>query len=184
MIEFLRKINRYFVYAAAGISLVFSFLYEIIRITGATAYSSGISFAALLVLVLLFSAIIASFVVKFLVYVFYRIDGAIFLRRCGLLFPFPIGVTDFEVTVFAYLIPYFLLCGLLSIPVFFFPGLSFVFGAIRTVLFWGDLALIIKHFLKYYSSDYDKRTLAFSLIIIPICLVAVSAGLAFMEVIR
>ena len=184
MIAFLKKINRYFVYGAAGVALTFSFLYEILRITAATAYSSGISFGALLTLVLIFSVVIGSFLTKILVFIFYRIDSAIFLRRCGLLFPFPIGFTDFECTAFAYLIPYFLLGGLLSIPVLFFPGLSFLFGAIRTVLFWGDIALIIKHFLKYYSSDYDKRTLAFSLIIIPICLAAFSAGAALFEVIR
>lgn len=184
MIGALKKINRPILYFLVGVAATFMMLGELLMITGSSAYSTGTSFAVLLVFVVIFSVLLFALLIKVMVHVAFRINGAIFTKKSGMLYPFPIGFTDFEGTSLAFLFPVFFLCGVLLLPVIFFPTLSRVFGAIRTVAVWGSLALIVRHFVKNYSHDYDRKSLAFSLSVVPIVLLFLSLALLIVEVVR
>lgn len=184
MIEFLKRRNRYLVYLAAGIALSFALLGDLLLITATAAYTSGTSYTTLLIAVLVFSALLLGLLTKFLVYIAYRISNAIFVRKSGMLYPFPIGFHEFEATVYAFLIPGLFFCGLVYFPVIFLPSMSRILSAIRTLVLWTALALIVRFCLKRYAHDYDKKSLAYSLILIPLILLGISLALTLVEVIR
>ena len=184
MITLIKRLNKYLLYALVGVAGVFAMLCDLLSLTAATAYSSGTSYTVLLTFVMIFSVVLFALVPKFVIYIAYRIEGAIFLRKSGMLYPFPIPYEDFELTSLAFLLPGFLLCGVVMLPSLFFPTFARVLGAIRTVLIWGMLALIVRRFLKGFAHDYDKNTLAYSLTLIPMIIIGVSLALTLVEVLR
>ena len=184
MITFLRKINRYLLYAIIGALITFAVLSDLLMITNTAAYTSGVSFTGLLIPVLIFSVLLLGLLFKLIVYISFRIDNAIFLRKSGLLYPFPIAFGDYEIIACAFLIPGILICGLIHLPVLFLPSLSRVLGAVRTLTLWGTMTLLIAFFLKHFSHDYDKKSLAYSLTLIPVIILSVSFALTLVEVIR
>ena len=184
MIGLLKKINKTVLYFLVGGAMTFMMLGELLKITGMSAYSTGTSYTVLLVFVIVFSILIFSLLMKLLLRVSFRLNGAIFTRKSGMLYPFPIGLSDFETTSLAFLFSGFLLCGVLLFPVLFFPTLYRVLGAVRTVLIWGILALIVVYFVKNYSHDYDRKSLAFSLSVVPTVLLSLSLVLLILEVVR
>ena len=119
-----------------------------------------------------------------IVYISYRIDNAIFLKKSGLLYPFPIAFADFEIIACAFLIPGILICGLVHLPVLFLPSLSRILGAVRTLVLWATITVLFAFYLKHFSHDYDKKSLAYSLILIPVIILSVSMALMLVEVIR
>ena len=108
----------------------------------------------------------------------------IFARKSGLLYPFPIVYPDYEVTLCAFLALGLLLGGLVHLPAMFLPALSSVLSAARTVVFWGTIVVSIAFFLKKYAHDYDKKSLAYALILVPLILLSISFVLSLVEVIR
>ena len=184
MITFLKKINRYVIYAVLGILGTFSMLEDLLTLTSTTAYSSGMSFGMLLPWVMVFSAVLLGLVIKLIIYIAYRIDNAIFVRKSGLLYPFPIPFTEFELTACAFLLPALLLGGLAHLPVLFLPSLSRILGAVRSLILYGGIVAIIAFFLKRYAHDYDKNSLANALIMVPLILLSLSFVLTLVEVIR
>ena len=184
MINSIKKLNKYLLYALVGVAATFAMLGDMLSVTSTTAYSAGSSYAVLLVFVMIFSIVIFAFLPKLVVYLAYRIDNSIFLRKSGMLYPFPIPYDAFESTIYAFCLPCFLLCGVIMIPGLFFPNFSPILSAIRSLVFWVFLALMVRRFLKDFSHDYDKKTLAFSLILIPAIIIGFSFGLTLVEVIR
>ncbi len=184
MIEFLKRRNRYLIYLVAGVVLTFALLGDLLSIISTTAYTTGTSYTTLLISVFVFSALLLGLLTKFLVYIAYRISNAIFARKSGMLYPFPIGFHEFEATVYAFLIPGLLVCGLVYFPVVFLPSMTRILSAIRTLALWTALALIVRFCLKNYAHDYDKKSLAYSLILIPLILLGISLALTLVEVVR
>ncbi len=184
MITFLKKINRYVIYAVLGVLGSFAMLEDLLTMTSTTAYSSGMSFGAMLPWVIIFSVVLLGFIIKLLVYITFRIDNAIFVRKSGLLYPFPIPFTEFELTACAFLLPALLLGGLAHLPVLFLPSLSRILGAVRSLILYGSVVAAIAYVLKKYAHDYDKNSLANALILLPTILLSVSFVLTLVEVIR
>ena len=184
MITFLKKINRYIIYAVLGVIGTFALLADLLTMTNTTTYLSGMSFTTLLPWVIVFSAVLLGLLVKLLIYIAYRIDNAIFVRKSGLLYPFPILFAEFEVTTCAFLFFGMLACGLVYLPVLFLPSLSRILGAVRSLLLYGTIVLLIAYFLKKYAHDYDKKSLAYALILGPLILLSVAFVLSLVEVIR
>lgn len=184
MITFLKKINRYIVYAILGAVATFAILEDLLTMTNTMAYTSGMSFTGVLPWVIVFSVILLGLMVKLLIIISYRIDNAIFVRKSGLLYPFPIPFAEFEVTAFAFLFFGLLACGLVYLPALFLPSLSRILGAVRSLLLYGTIVLSIAYFLKRYAHDYDKKSLAYALILIPLILLSMSFVLSLVEVIR
>ena len=184
MITFLRKINRYLLYAIMGVAITFALLSDLLTVTTTAAYSSGVSFTGLLIPTIIFSILLLGLLFKLIVYISYRIDNAIFLKKSGLLYPFPIAFADFEIIACAFLIPGILICGLVHLPVLFLPSLSRILGAVRTLVLWATITVLFAFYLKHFSHDYDKKSLAYSLILIPVIILSVSMALMLVEVIR
>ena len=184
MITFLKKINRYLIYLFLGLFATFALLEDMLRLANTTAYSSGMTFTGLLPWVIVFSVLLLGLLVKLAIYISFRINNAFFSRKSGLLYPFPIPFTDYEVTACAFLLPGLLLCGLVHLPVLFFPSLASVLGAVRSLILWGTVVLIIFFFQKKYAHDYDTNSLAYSLTLLPMILLTLSFVLTLVEVIR
>ena len=184
MITFLKKINRYLIYAFIGVMITFAMLSDLLMLTNTTAYSSGTTSSGLLIPVIVFSVLLLGLLAKLLVYVSYRIDVALFAKKSGLLYPFPVPFSDFEVTACAFLIPGLFLCGLVHLPVLFFPSLARVLGALRALLLWGTITAIIGYLIRTYRHDYDKQSLAYSLVLLPMILLTLSFVLTIVEVVR
>ena len=184
MITLLKKVNRLVIYVFVGAAFVFALLADLLSIGATSAYLSGIAYKTMLAFSIPFAVVLLGLFTKLLVYVSYRIDLAIFSRKSGLLYPFPLLYADFEVVICAFLIPGLLLCGLVRLPVLFFPTLSRILGAVRALVLWGSLILSVVYFLKKYSADYNKKSLAFTLVLIPMVLLAISLGLTLLEVIK
>ena len=184
MIEFLKKINRFVLYGIVGVVAAFAVLSDFLMLTNTTAYTMGSGSASLVVSVLLFSVPLLALFAKLMVFVSYRIDLVIFARRSGLLYPFPIVYPDYEVTLCAFFALGLLLGGSVHLPSLFLPSLSSVLSAARTVVFWGCIVAAVAFLHKKYAHDYDKKSLAFSLVMLPLVLLSVSLVIALVEVIR
>ena len=184
MIDLLKKAPNWALFLLTGLAFYFSELALSLQLIASAAYLTGTSYAALVVSVSLMTVGLSALVAKFLIYVSYRITGAIFTRKSGMLYPFPIAYGDYGKTVLAFAIPCFLVCGITGIPVLFFPTLSLIESAVRNVVLWATFALAAFYFVRRNAHDYDRRTLAFSLSVIPIVLIALSLILTIVEVAR
>ena len=184
MIGALKKWNKYLLYALLGVAMGFATLRDLFMISGMAAYTVGSSYATLLTVVAIFSVIIFALIGKLVIYLSFRINGAIFSRKSGLLYPFPIGYRDYESTSLVFLIFAFLLAGAVSLPSLFLPTLQNVLGVVRTLVIWTFLALTVRFFLKHNSHYYDRKTLAFSLSILPLIFLGINLLLGIVEVVR
>ena len=182
MIRTLRKLNPYILLLLTGITFWFSMLNYTFSVVGTAALMTGSGYVSMLasvsVLMVIFSALLA----KLLLRVSYRIVGGVFTRRSGMLYPFPIRFGEFGRVVLSFAFICFFCCGLVSLPLLFFPTLSSVLGAVRTLTMWVFLFLGARYFVKHYSHDYDKKALATSLSVIPLVLVGLNLAFAIWEV--
>lgn len=185
MIGLLKKANKHLMCFLVGVAVTFSMLPELLMISVTAAYTTGTSsYAVLVIFASAFSVLIFAFLFKFLIFIAFRINGAIFTRKSGMLYPFPIGFRDFESTVLAFSFPCFLLSGLVMLPTVFLPTFADVAGAIRTLTIWVFLAWNVAYFLKNHAHDYDKKSLAFSLSILPVVILGLSLVTNLLGVIR
>ena len=95
MISILKKANKHVRYVAVGIAVCFSLLKDLLSVSVAASYSTGTSFSALVLFVMLLSVAMFAVLARVLVYVSFRICGAIFTKKSGMLYPFPIGFREF-----------------------------------------------------------------------------------------
>jgi len=184
MIGVLKKANRHFMYFAVAIAVTFSIAKDLLKIAAATAYMTGMTYNTLLWSVTIASILMFALFARLLVMISFRICGAIFTRSNKMFSPFPIGYHDFESTALAFALPCFLLGGVLVLPAFFLPTLSRVLDPIRTVANWIFLALGASYFVKNNGHDYDRKSLAISLAVIPLFLLGFSLILLIAEVAR
>ena len=184
MIGLLRKVNRHVMYLLIGVTATFSVVKDLLKVSVATAYVSGMAPSTLVVAAAILSVLIFSLFARLLVRVSFRICGAIFTRSNGMFSPFPIGFTDYESTALAFALPCFLLGGVLVLPALFLPTLSEVLDPLRTLTNWSFLALGAAYGVKRYGHDYDRKSLAISLSVIPLVLVGLSLFLLISEVVR
>jgi hypothetical protein len=184
VIGLLKRTNRFLLYAITGVMMLFAVLSELLMIAATSAYTTGTGYATLLIPVGLVSVVLFALISKALVYVAFRISNILFIKKSGRLYPFSIPFGDFEKGCYAFLICGLFLCGVVHLPAVFFPSFGRVLSAIRTFVLWGTLVLIVRHFLKNYSHDYDKKTLAYSLILLPLILLSISLALTLVEVLR
>ena len=171
-------------YFAVGIAVTFSILKDMLKVTAATAYLSGMGYDALVVAVMILSALLFALFARVLVVISFRICGAIFTRNNGMFSPFPIGYRDYESTALAFALPCFLIEGVLVLPALFLPTLSRVLDPLRTLTNWVFLALGAAYFVKHNGHDYDRKSLAISLSVIPLVLIGLSLFLLVLEVVR
>lgn len=171
-------------YVLVGIAVTFSVLKDLLKVSAATAYLSGMAYSTLAVAVAIISVLMFSLLARLLATVSFRICGAIFTRSNGMFSPFPIGYRDFESTALAFALPCFLIGGLLVLPALFLPTLSRVLDPLRTLTNWAFLAVGAAHVVKHYGHDYDRKSLAISLSVIPLVLVGLSLFLLILEVVR
>ena len=184
MIERLKKAPPTLLFALTGLAFYFSQLALSLELTAAAAYISGVSYEALIVSVSIGTILFAALIAKLLIYLSFRIGVAIFSRKSGMLYPFPITYGDYVKTTLVFACLCLIVCGVLGIPDLFFPTLTRVSSAIRSVVIWLTLALIVRYFLKHNANDYDKKALAFSLGVIPLVLVGLTVVLTIVEVVR
>ena len=184
MIGLLKRINKYVLYLLTGAAVTFSILRVLFSAAGTSAYLTGMSYRTLLTFMLLFGVLFFALVAKLLIHVAFRINGAIFTRKSGMLYPFPIGYRDFEATVLAFSFPCFLIAGLVSLPAFFLPTFSSIAEALRSLVIWISLALNVGYFLKNNAHDYDKKSLSISLSVVPLVLLGLSLLTNVLGVIR
>ena len=184
MIGLLKKANAHLMYALVGIAVTFSVLKDLLTFSAAIAYTMGMSYTTYAVLFVLLSALLFALIARLLVRVSFRICGAIFTRNSGMLYPFPIGFREYESTALAFAFPCFFVAGLFVLPALFLPTLSNVLGALRTVVNWTFLALGAAYIVKRFGHDYDRKSLAISLSVIPLALLVFSLVLTIAEVVR
>ena len=184
MIEFFKKVSKYLVYVMAGVAMLFAVLSEMLLVTSTSAYTTGTSYTTLIVVVGLISVVLFGLMSKLLIFISYRISKSLFLRKSGMLYPFPILFHEFQAVVYAFLICGLFVCGVVHLPALFLPSLARILSAVRTLVLWGTLVLIVRYFLKHYAHDYDKKSLAYSLIILPLIFLVVSLVLTLVEVLR
>ena len=182
MIRLLKKAPPLLLFALTGASFYFSQLAVSLQLVGAAAYLSGVSYPTLVVSVSIATVLLAALIAKVLLRVSFRITGAIFSRKSGLLYPFPIAYGDFTRTILSFSIVCFLICGITGIPALFLPSLMRVTSAVRSVVIWLFLALSARYFLKNNAHDYDKNSLAFSLGVIPLVIIGLNVILTVAEV--
>ena len=171
-------------YALTGAAVAFAMLKDILMVAGTSTYLAGMSYKALLTFSLLFSILIFALFARVLVYVFFRINGSIFTKKSGMLYPFPILYRDFEATALAFAFPCFLIAGLVVLPALFLPTLSTVADALRSLVLWTSQALTVLYFMKNNAHDYDKKSLAVSLSVLPLVILGFSLVVNVLEVVR
>ena len=184
MISLFKRVNRHVLYFAVGIAVTFSVLKELLMVSAATAYTMGMAFSTFVAVVTVLSVLMFALFTRLLVYLSFRICVTIFARKSGLLYPFPIFFRDYESTTLSFSLLCFLIAGAVSLPALFLPTLSDVLGALRSVVTWFFLAIGAAYFVKHNGHDYDKKSLAFSLSIVPLVLVAITLALTVVEVVR
>ena len=184
MIGLLKRSNKHFMYFAVGAAGTFSIFKDLLKVSAATSYLTGISYAALTWTVAILSIFLYALIARVLVTISFRISGAVFTRNNGMFSPFPIGFRDYESTALAFALPCFLIGGLVVLPALFLPTLSRVLDPIRTVTNWVFLALGASFFVKHNGHDYDRKSLAISLAVIPLVLLGLSLILLISEVAR
>ena len=184
MIGVLKKANRHVMYLLIGAAVTFSVLKDLLSVSVATAYLSGMPAATLIASVAVVSVLLFSLLARLLVTITFRICGAIFLRNNGMYSPFPIVFGEYESTALAFALPCFLLGGLLVLPALFLPTLSRVLDPLRTLTHWSFLAFGAAYAVKRFGHVYDRKSLAISLSVIPLVLVGISLLLLILEVAR
>jgi len=170
--------------ALVGVAAAFSMLGDFMMVSGAIAYQLSMNYKTMVIMVSIFSVVIFALIARLLIYVSFRISGGIFTRKSGMLYPFPIGYRDYVGTVLAFSLPCFLLCALIEIPTLFVPTLSNVLGAVRSIVMWGFLALNAFYFVKKSGHDYDRKSLAISLSVVPLVIMGLSLIVNVVEVVR
>ena len=184
MIALLKKLNRYVVYMIAGASMSFALLSDTLLIATTAAYTTGTDYTTLLVIMLVLSIALFGLLSKLLIFITYRLSSNIFLRKSGLLYPYPILFYDFEAVIYAFYIPGLLLCGAVHLPALFLPSFARVLSAVRHFMLWVTLVLTFRYLIKNYSHEYDKKTLAYSLFLVPMIMLGVSLGLIVVGLLR
>ena len=184
MIDFLKKANSNLMCALVGIAVTFSMLGNFLSAAGAIAFQMSMNYTTLIIFVLLFSVVIFALFARLLAYLSFRIVGGIFTRKSGMLYPFPIGYRDYVSTVLAFSLPCFLIGGIVELPTLFIPTLGTVLGAVSSLVTWTFIALNAWYFVKKNGHDYDRRTLAISLSVIPLVIIGFSLIVNIVGVVR
>ena len=182
MINALRKLPQPILLGMNGVAFYLSMLSYTFSIAGAMATVEGLGYVMLLVWSSIFMVVFAALLSKLLIYVTYRVSGGVFIRRSGMLYPFPIRYDEFTRTALSFSVVCLMLCALVELPVLFLPTLSRVLGAVRSLVMWTFLFLGARHFVRTYGHDYDRKALAIALSVIPFVLVGVTLGLTIWEV--
>ena len=182
MINLFRKCNQTLLLFLNGAAFYFSMLYYSFSIVGMAAVLTGTAYTTLMITVSLFFVLIATLLAKLLSHVAFRIAGAVFTRKSGMLYPFPIHYGDFIKTVLSFSFICLMICGLVSLPILFIPTLSTVLGAVRSLVMWVFLFIGARYMVREFSHDYDKRTLAVSLSVLPFILIGLTLALTVLEV--
>ena len=182
MINALRKLPQPILLGMNGVAFYLSMLFYTFSIVGAMATLEGMGFVMLLVWSSIFMIVLSALLAKLLVYVAYRVSGGVFIRKSGMLYPFPIRYDEFTRTVLSFSFLCFILCAIVELPVLFLPTLSRVLGAVRSLVMWTFLFLGAHHLVRAYGHDYDRKSLATALSVIPFVLVSVTLALTIWEV--
>ncbi|HCU56345.1 MAG TPA: hypothetical protein DIC18_03305 [Clostridiales bacterium] len=172
MISFLRRRKKILMYALLGVAATFSVLKEVMMIVGTFAYTAGLPYGAFLGISLFFMVVSFAALAKLIIFLAFRINGRIFVRNSGLLYPFPIGYRDYESIALAFSFLCFLLSGLLALPSLFLPSFGDITDAIILLVRYSFLAVHVSYLLKNYAHDYDKKAFSFSLSIVPIVIMS------------
>ena len=184
MIALLKKLPPIALFLLSGAAFYFSELALSLQLITAAAYLTGSSYAALVVSVSLVTIGLAALAARVICYFSFRVVGAIFTGKSGMLYPFPIDYGEFVKTLLSFSILCFTVCGIAGIPALFFPTLSLVLSAVRSLVTWVTFSLAVVYFVKRHSHDYDRRTLTFSLSVIPFALILLTVVLTIAEVVR
>jgi len=184
MIGLLKRGNKHLMYFAVGFAGTFAIFKDLLKVSAATSYLTGMSYSTLAVSVSVLSVMLYALLARVLVTISFRVSGAIFTRNNGMFSPFPIGFRDYESTALAFAFPCFLIGGVVVLPALFLPTLSRVLDPLRTVTNWVFLALGASYFVKNNGHDYDRKSLAISLSVIPLALLGISLILLISEVAR
>jgi len=182
MIQTLKRLNPNLLLGLTGLTFCFSRLSTTVAVVGTAAVMTGTDYVSILIAVLLLMVFLSALIAKLLVSLSFRIVGGIFTRRSGMLYPFPVRYGEFASTVLVFSCICFFLCGLVSLPLLFLPTLTNVLGAVRKLVIWAFLFLGARHFVTYYSHDYDKKALAVALSVIPFVLVGLTLAFGIWEV--
>ena len=177
MLNFIKKINQTLLLALTGLAFWFSIMQYTFSVVAMTVEFSGGNYTSMIVGVSVITALFSAFMAKLLVHVTFRIVGGIFTKKSGMLYPFPIHYGEFGNVVLFFSVLCFAICGIVNLPLLYFPGLSNVIGAIRNLITWLFLLLGANFFLKHYSHDYDRKALAVSLSVIPFVLIGLTTVL-------
>ena len=170
-------------YGLVGLAFAFSAMNNLFMIAGALAYNYKYSYALLLSLGGVGLVAVAGLLTRFVVFLCYRLNGAIFARRTGMVFPFPLSHREFESTVLAFALPCFLISGIVMLPAFFLPTFYVVTSTLVPLIRYAFLAAAFSYMLKNFSHEYDKKVLAFSLSIVPLAIIAFTLVTALLGVI-
>ena len=168
----------------AGASLSFALLSDTFLIATTASYATGTPYTTLVAVMLIISVVLFGLLSKLLIFITYRLSNNLFMRKSGLLYPYPILFYDFEVVIYAFYIPGLLICGALHLPALFLPSFSRVMSAVRHFALWVTLVLALRYLIKHFSHEYDKKTLAYSLLLVPMILLGVSLGLVAVGLLR
>ena len=180
--ETLKRIKPFVLFCLTGIAFYFSRIATTFQLIGSASVLTGSSYASLMVAVAITTVILSALIAKLVLRVAFRIAGAVFTKESGRLFPFPIHYGEFTSICLLFAIPCLLLCGATEIPVLFFPTFMRVASAIRSVVIWVFLALGALYFMRRYAHDYDKKSLAVSLSVVPLFIVGITLALTIVEI--
>ena len=168
----------------AGASLSFALLSDTLLIAATASYTTGTDYTALVAVMLIISVVLFGLLSKLLIFITYRLSHNLFVRKSGLLYPYPIHFHEFEAVVYAFYIPGLLICGVLHLPALFLPSFSRVLSAVRHFALWIVLVLCFRYLIKHFSHEYDKKTLAYSLLLVPMIMLGVSLALVVVGLLR
>lgn len=168
----------------AGAALSFALLSDTFLIAATASYTVGADFGTLLALMLVISVALFGLLSKFLICITYRISHNLFVKKSGLLYPYPILFHEFSAVVYAFYIPGLLVCGVLHLPAFFLPSFARVLSAVRHFALWVVLVLCFRYLIKHFSHEYNKKTLAYSLLLVPMIMLGVSLVLVAVGLLR
>ena len=182
MIGVMKKANQYLLLFLTGAAYWFSKIAYTFSIASMATETMGMNYTSFLITMSVVMALFSAFVAKILVHISYRIVGAIFTRRSGMLYPFPLRYGEYSGIVLSFAFLCLMLCGLIGLPELFIPSLSSLLGAIKTLVVWVFYFIGSKYFVDRFAHDYDRKALAISLSVIPFVLMGITIVLAVMEV--
>ena len=174
MINAMKKLNPYLLAFLTGAAFWFSVMSYMLSVVGAAALMTGTNYVSALVTTTVITVLFYALIAKLLVRVAFRIVGGIFTRKSGMLYPFPIRFGEFTGVVLSFAFICFLIGGIICLPLLFFPTLSTVLGAVRTLTIWVFLFIGTRYFIVHYTHDYDRKALAVALSVIPFVLVGLT----------